>query len=269
MSNSLFKTAIASATTLLISSFFLLANPANANLFVSPLYLKTESEQGQSKGILQIGNTSSQAIRVRLSATAFSYDRDGDFQRLESDSKLEKDLTPYLRYSPREMMIPANSSRRVRLISLLPPSLPDGEYRTAIFAETLQQKTNSQGYKIGFNLSVGSALYVTKGEAKSDINIEKPIYDPVEKKIKILVANDGSATAKGTINWTLKQEDKVVADGQSGGSFLPSSKTNTILNRGTETQIDLTRGKYQLTGEIVWDKLDRQQTSNFDFELEI
>lgn len=188
---------------------------------------------------------------------------------MESDGKLEKDLTPYLRYSPREMVIPAGDSRRVRLISLLPPSLPDGEYRTAIFAETLQEKTNSQGHKIGFNLSVGSALYVTKGEAKSDINIEKPIYDPVEKKIKILVANDGSATAKGTINWTLKQKDRVVADGQSGGSFLPSSKTNTILNRGTETQIDLTRGQYQLTGEIVWDKLDRQQTSNFDFELEI
>ena len=269
MSNSLFKTAIASASTLLISSFFLLANPVKANLFVSPLYLKAESEQGQSKGILQIGNTSNKPIRVRLSATAFNYDLNGDFKRLDSDGKLKKDLTPYLRYSPREMMIPANSSRRVRLISLLPPSLPDGEYRTAIFAETLQERTNSQGYKVGFNISVGSALYVTKGEAKSDIEIEKPIYDPVKKKIKVLVANDGSATAKGTINWTLKQEDKVIASGQSGGSFLPSSKTNTTLNRVADKQIDLTSGQYQLTGEIVWNRLDQQQKSNFDFELEI
>lgn|GEM_PF-3585465 len=55
--------------------------------FVSPLYLKMESEKGQSKGVLPICNTSSQPIRVSLSATAFTYDRDGSFRRLESNGK--------------------------------------------------------------------------------------------------------------------------------------------------------------------------------------
>ena len=167
------------------------------------------------------------------------------------------------------MTIPANSSRRVRVISLLPPSLPEGEYRTAIFAETLQEKTNDRGYEIGFNLSVGSALYVAKGETKAEIKILNPNYNFQQKKLKFLVANNGSATAKGKINWILKQNNKTIASGESGGAFLPDSQTNVVLNRSGKQKIELTPGEYQLEGEIVWDKYDRKTVSDFSLDLEL
>ena len=251
---------------------------AYAGLFLSPMYLKMESQQGQSKGVLQIGNTSSKPIRVRLSATAFTYNENGVFQRRSpqeiansnpSNPSLNHDLTPYLRYSPREMVIPGNSSRRVRLISLLPPSLPVGEYRTAIFAETLQETTNAQGYKVGLNMSIGSALYVAKGEIKPEITVDKTNFDVKNKEIKLLINNTGSATAKGGITWTLKQGKKVISSGESGGSFLPNSQTSIVLNRHKNNQKTLTTGIYQLEGKIVWNEADRKQTSSFNFDLEI
>ncbi len=248
---------------------------AYAGLFLSPMYLKMESQQGQSKGVLQVGNTSSKPIRVRLSVTAFTYNENGVFQRrsseeiVNSNSALAHDLTPYLRYSPREMVIPGNSSRRVRLISLLPPSLPEGEYRTAIFAETLQERTNAQGYKVGLNMSIGSALYVAKGEIKPKITVDRTNFDAKNKKIKLLVNNTGTATAKGSITWTLKKDKKVVYSGESGGSFLPNSQTNIVLNRHKNNQETLTPGIYQLEGKIVWNETDKKQASKFNFALEI
>nr|MDJ0596088.1 hypothetical protein [Pleurocapsa sp. MO_226.B13] len=273
MFNSLISIVTASITTLVISTCCVFVKPVNANLLVSPMYLKLESEKGQSKGVLQVGNTSSKPIRVRLSATAFTYNRRGVFQRLKPNSNLRQDLTPYLRYSPTEMVIPANSYRRVRLISLLPPSLPDGEYRTAIFAETLQEKTNAQGHKVGFNISIGSALYVAKGEIFSDIRVIKSNFDRSNRELQILVANNGNATAKGKINWTLKQDNKTVASGESGGTFLPQSRSNIKLNRHQHPEklnlIDLPQGNYQLEGEIIWEKSDKQKQSNFSFDLKI
>lgn len=256
-----------------INIFSLISKPAHAGLFLSPMYLKMESEQGQSKGVLQIGNTSAKSIRVRLSATAFTYNKNGLFRRRansEGDNRpLEKDLTPYLRYSPQEMVIPANSSRRIRLISLLPPSLPEGEYRTAIFAETLQEKTNSQGYKVGLNLSIGAALYVAKGELEPDISITETNFDAKNSKMKLLVTNEGDATAKGKIKWTLKQNNKEIASGESGGSFLPDSQTNIILNPQENQNLDLVPGKYQLEGNVIWDKADEKQVENFNLELKL
>ena len=253
----------------------ILMKPAYGRLFLSPMYLKMESQQGQSKGVLQIGNTSSKPIRVRLSATAFTYNENGVFQRrspqeiANSNPALAHDLTPYLRYSPREMVIPGNSSRRVRLISLLPPSLPDGEYRTAIFAETLQETTNAQGYKVGLNMSIGSALYVAKGEINPEITVDGTNFDAKNKKIKLLVNNTGTATAKGSITWTLKQDKKIVFSGESGGSFLPKSNTNIVLNRHKNNQETLSPCIYQLEGKIVWNEADKKQVSKFDFDLKI
>ena len=276
-----------SIITVLIATWGLIGSglpmkSAYAGLFLSPMYLKMESQQGQSNGVLQVGNTSSKPIRVRLSATAFTYDENGVFQRYSPEEEKEEeeeiansnlslahDLTPYLRYSPREMVIPANSTRRVRLISLLLPSLPEGEYRTAIFAETLQETTNAQGYKVGLNMSIGSALYVTKGEVKPEITVDGTSFDAKNKKIKLLINNTGTATAKGGITWTLKQGKNIIYSGESGGSFLPNSQTNIVLNRHENNQKTLDTGIYQLEGKIVWNEADKKQVSKFNFALEI
>lgn len=244
---------------------------ARAGLFLSPMYLRMESKQGQGKGVLQVANTSSKPIRVRLSVTSFTYDSNGIFKRRNTkergNSSLKNDLTPYLRYSPQEIVIPANSSRRVRLISLLPPSLPEGEYRTAIFAETLQSGSNAQGQKIGFNISIGSALYVEKGDLEPDIEIIKADFDA--QQIELAIANRGTATARGKINWTLKQKGKTIDSGESGGSFLPNSESNIVLNRVQDKKLNLAAGTYQLEGEIVWERSDKEEISSFDFQIEL
>ena len=67
----------------------------------------------------------------------------------------------------------------------------------------------------------------------------------------------------------MKQGKKVVASGESGGSFLPDSQTNVVLNRNQQQKLSLAAGVYQLAGEIVWEHADKQEMSNFDFEIKL
>lgn len=252
----------------ILSGSWFLAKPAFANLFLSPLYLELEAQGGRSKGVIVVGNTSEKPIQVRLSSTAFTYKSDGNFQSLPSGEP--NDLTPYLRYSPREISIPPKSSRQVRLISLLPPNLPKGEYRVAIFAKTLQEVSNSQGYKIAYNTSVGSAIYVRKGDLSPNLNIRTANFNQDNKQLRILVGNSGEATARAKINWYLKQGGNQIAAGTSGGSFLPGSQINILLNRTKETaNLTLQPGSYQLTGEIEWKEKDNKKSFPFNMDLKI
>ena len=67
----------------------------------------------------------------------------------------------------------------------------------------------------------------------------------------------------------MKQGETVVDSGESGGSFLPNSRTNIVLNRDKNKQLNLSPGVYQLEGEITWNQADQKQVSKFNFDLEI
>ena len=60
-----------------------------------------------------------------------------------------------------------------------------------------------------------------------------------------------------------------MSSGESGGSFLPNSQTNIILNRHENNQENFDTGIYQLEGKIVWNEADKKQVSKFNFDLEI
>jgi hypothetical protein len=259
--NKIISTLIVTGLCLIPCGFF--SKIAKANLFVSPIYLELQAEKTQTTGFLQISNQGEKALTIRLS-TAFTYDELGVFQRIPSGG--ENDLTPYIRYAPKELTIPPQSERNIRIAAILPPSLPNGEYRVAIYVETLPENNNPNSqYKVNFVTSIGSAIYVRKGDVAPNLQVEKALFEADNKELRLGIFNQGKATGRAKITWKLLDKNEMIAEGTVGKSFLPQKRMNVLLNSST---LDIESGIYQLVGEIIW-KDGTEKKQPFDVNVEI
>lgn len=237
-----------------------------AGILLKPIFLVVETERGQGKGILTLKNTGSQPLRVRLSADPYTYTEKGEFQRLKPGTQ-NSDLTPYLRFAPQEISIAAYQEQKVRLVSLLPPSLPDGEYRAAVTVENLNNSTQD-GLSVGFSLRLVSLINVHKGELQAKFKTAQANYKPALKHLQLLVHNQGEATARPDIIWTLKQGKTKIASGKTTAVLLAKHKRNIVLNNLEGKDLKLEKGIYQLTGEFLCTQKSQQERIPFQIEMQ-
>ena len=240
---------------------------------MSPLIIETSAERGRAQAIISIENPSNEEIRSRVYAEAFTYNDQG-FQSLESDSS---SLIPYLRYSPRELIIPPQTTRRIRLSTLFPPDLPDGEYRAVIFAErlleTIQINLDDTGETISnsnIKIRIGATFFVRQGDISPNLIVTEASWNPETQKIQILVNNIGQASVYPSINWTLQQGDEVIAnDTLQRTGIIAETERNFILNYILEEGQTLPSGDYQLVGELFWGDYENPDTVPFNLDLTI
>jgi P pilus assembly chaperone PapD len=241
----------------LTTAVVLVTTVAHANLSISPLVIELDSRQGQAQGTITVGNSGSEAFRARSYAVPFTYDRETGFQQLR---QTPTDLTSYLQFSPPEVSVPGVDKRRVRFITRLAPSLPDGEYRAMIFTETLTPIAPPEVVTSGettFTTTIvprlGVAVYVRKGKLSPKLTVEGLRFDAQQQQPQLLVKNAGKATAIVTSEWAIKQGERVVRKGfvqdttviAEGDRYvkvaLPNPETNTLQP-----------GEYQLQGNLLW-----------------
>ncbi len=251
---------------LVLSTCTSFSGSAIAQVKVSPLIIEAKAERGQAKDIISITNNSDKPSRVRVYAEPFTYSRNTGFKTLPPKSP--NDLTPYLQFSPRELNIEPGQTRKVRVISRLAPNLPDGEYRAVVFNESLNQSNNGDK---GVNIAtvIGVTLYVKKGNIAPKLAVDSASFEPIKKKIKLLVKNQGKASAISDINWTLKLAGKVISKGIVDDAVLiAEGERNFELKFADENERNLTSGIYQLSGELVWGQNSKnKQTFNVNFTI--
>lgn len=234
-----------------LSAAFLLSSTALAQLGASPLIIEAETNRGQAQTMINVINSGDTPLRARIYTEPFTYDRDKGFQTLPSDTN---DLSPYLQFSPRELTIPPGVTRRVRLRAILAPSLPDGEYRTAVFAETLKESVNGSGKNVGVITRVATTVYIRKGDVSPNLTVDSAEFNANQKTIHLLVENIGDASVRLGANWQLKQGERIIQTGESvPTAIVAQSDRNLILNNHPESEpLALLPGNYQLTGELIW-----------------
>lgn len=204
-------------SSIFLSALVLFPSTAKAQMSVSPMVIEAKAERGQAQGIITISNTSNAPSRVRIYAEPFTYSRDTGFKTLPSSPN---DLTKYLQFSPRELTIKPGESRRVRIISRLAPSLPDGEYRAVVFNETLTDAKDSVGNNVSLVARIGVTLYVRKGNLSPNLAVNDANFNPQQKQIQLLIFNSGKATARPSVNWMLRRGDTVIKTGQVDASAV-------------------------------------------------
>lgn len=260
------KVLARSASGLLLAATCLLGGQAQANIALEPLIISTQSERGQAASTLTLRNTSAEPLRVRVYSQPFTYNADG-FEGLEESLN---DLSPYLQFSPRELLIPPGGERQVRLIARLPESLPAGEYRATLFTETLIQSTDESDIVVNLEARIGATFYVQQGETAPEITIANASWNGDTDQIQLRVTNSGNATVFPKTNWTLLQNGAAVASGNvDRTTVIAEGERNILLEYPGEGNAPLPAGQYQLTGELTWGEGSEQVSIPFDFPLSI
>ncbi|WP_448571071.1 hypothetical protein [Trichothermofontia sp.] len=258
--------------TSLAVGLLLCPGAALAQMSLSPLVLQTTARRGEAQGVLNVTNVTDQVFRARVYAEPFTY-TDSGFQTLQPGEAMG-DLTPYLQFSPTELVVPPGATRRIRLISHFPPNLAEGEYRAVIFTEALQGDnltevaTDNTTYTVSIKARIGATFYVYQGDLSPALSVEGASWNAERQAMQLLVKNGGGASERPRINWTLKQGGTTIATGtvpESG--VIAQTQRQILLPYPAPDQAPPKAGEYQLLGELVWIAADRTRTVPFNVNL--
>ncbi|MEM7063606.1 MAG: P pilus assembly protein, chaperone PapD [Cyanobacteria bacterium P01_B01_bin.77] len=230
------------------------------------MVLQTEVSRGQAQSVLTVKNPTDQPVRVRVYAQPFTYEREAGFTVLTED---DDDLTPYLQFSPREFVIPAGQNQRVRLLGLLPPSLPEPEYRAVVFTEVLLEEEPSAGFTSSIQTRIGSTVYFRQSDSDAELSVDSAEWNTENSQIQLLVNNNGSATARPDAKWTLIYDGQTMAEGNSGNTTVIAGQDRLLQLNHDQTTSELSPGNYELTGELVWRYGTEQHSQPFSTTFSI
>ncbi|MDB9458751.1 P pilus assembly protein, chaperone PapD [Dolichospermum circinale CS-545/17] len=239
---------------------------AYGQLSVSPLTIQRKAESGQARGVINISNNSNKPYRARVLLSPFTYNREG-LQVLQSSPN---DLTPYLTFSPRELVIAPGQQRSIRFNTRLLPSLPQGEYRSLFSVEELEDNSSNSGANTGNQVSIAvniaATIYVINGDFVPKLGIEKVVYDGHKKQIRLLVNNTGEATTRAKTEWNLSQDGKTVNSGKVEETTIIAKGERYIQISYPLQGKTLTPGNYQLSGKLSW---NAKNAENLPFNLNL
>ncbi|AMA10149.1 hypothetical protein [Picosynechococcus sp. PCC 73109] len=248
----------------LCSLALLLPLPLNAQVQVSPMVIKTETSQGMANGVISLTNQGTQSQRVRLSAESFTYTRTG-FATAESDPY---DLSPYLMFSPRELVLEPGQTRRVRLITRMLPSTANGEYRSVIFAEPLRERDEAGG-GLSIRARVGVTVYVKHGQVNFALTPVEASYDPTKQEFQLLVSNPSNGTVQSKGTWTLSQNDQPLLQADIDQRTVIAGGDRLFPLELPPDRTNLPAGTYQVAGQLQWSESGAVTTTPFSFDVTV
>jgi P pilus assembly chaperone PapD len=235
---------------LLANSFFLF--PANAQQYtISPLVTITEAKGGQARGSITVINRGNEPLRMRVYAESFTYDRQKGFVFTAQD---DRSAAPYLQFSPRELEIPPGVTRNIRVGIALPNNLPNREYRVAIFVEDLKEnnvRANGSNNILSIKTRVAAVFFFSKGNSTVDVQARTAIWDATNKKISILLENQGTRSSYPNVIWRIEQNGKEIANDSLRGVIVQSQNSREVGLQTNGKPVSLASGEYIISGTII------------------
>lgn len=249
----------------IITSIFISEVTKAQSLRVTPLIIETQAKRGRARELIELTNTGNTTFRARIYTSPFTYNRKG----IETLQSSPHDLTPYLTFSPRELVIEPNQTRTIRLSAKFLPSVPDREYRVLLYADQLDEINQSHPVKsVSIKTRLGITVYVRKGNLMPNLQVQQAIYNPVKKQIQLLVNNQGSATTRPKTQWKLTQSKQEIAAGKIEETTIISGGDRDITIPYSISEKILKLGNYQLSGQLDW-SFPQTGTLNFNIPLNI
>jgi hypothetical protein len=219
------------------------------SITVSPLVTITKLQGSQARASFSVTNSGTVQLRARIYADDFDYDRETGFEKIAPHAN---SASPYLQFSPKEVVVPPGVTRTVRLNITIPPSKPDGEYRVSVFTQDLTERKITDGKTRNITIvrpQIASIFFITKGNGTPKLSGSSVSWNSGTQKPRLTLKNEGQASAYPEINWTLKQGNTEVASNKIQGMVLQASRERANdLNIPPQTKLAL--GNYMLVGEI-------------------
>ena len=126
-----------------------MASVVQADIAVKPANMVISLENGRPAGRFVIANNGEIEERFRIRATHFTYSESGALQVVPPD---ERSLAPWVKFNPKEFVLPPNSKRAVRFVIVPGANLQVGEYWGAMELESLDYQEASSSDGAGRNI---------------------------------------------------------------------------------------------------------------------
>jgi P pilus assembly chaperone PapD len=244
------------------------AGSAQAQIGISPMIIEVQENGGQSQATINVINNTNSPFRARVYAESFTYDKDKGFNTIPQNTE---SLVPYLKFSPRELNVPAGVTRRIRLNVQLPADLPAGEYRSAIFTENLeeQKQTDKKGLMTTIATRIGVVMFVRKGDSSPKVTITTAEWNPATSQISVNMNNTGKASAYPEVNWTLTQAGKTIKAGVANPTGIVANGDRLVRIDIPKQELKLNPGKYQLSGNLSLGEKENKTMIPFSVDVNI
>lgn len=238
-----------SLTIVTVTTMTLFAGSARSQIRVEPMVIESTASQGQAQGTIAVTNPSNEAFRARIYAHPFTYNLSG-IEILES---APTDLSPYLIFSPREIVVEPGQTRNIRVVARLLPSMSDGEYRAILYTEKLIE-TDGSTSNVSIVPRIGTTMYVRQGEVEPNVAVTEATVDAETAALNLRVTNTGDASFRSQPQWTLSQNDEVVAEGLAPKyTVIAQGERNITIDYQSAGLAELTPGTYTLSGDLLWE----------------
>ncbi|PSB56918.1 hypothetical protein [Chamaesiphon polymorphus] len=219
------------------------------SITVSPVVTLSQLQGSQSRSTFSVTNRGTIPIRTRIYAQDFDYDKDKGYVKIANHPN---SASPFLQFSPKELTIAPGVTRDVRLNITIPPSQPDGEYRVAIFTEDLTERKitdPNQKFVTIIRPQIASLFFVTKGNVTPQLSAVSVGWNNQNKSPRLVLKNQGQASAYPTINWQIEQGGKSIVNSEVRGVIVQTGKERAI-DLKLDEKTKLAPGQYKLVGKI-------------------
>jgi P pilus assembly chaperone PapD len=220
---------------------------------VTPMVNAIKLKNGQAKTSIIVTNTSNEPFRARVFLENFKMDETG-YVALPRDAA--NGAATYVQFSPKELDLAPGVSRTIRVTVSLPPSVADGEYRTALVTEDLKERkiVSQEGNTTVVKLRLAAALLLQKGNVSPQLSVTSGGWHRDKNLPTISYRNSGSGSAISTIDWSLTQGGKAIKSGRAEAiTMLGNSEKAVVIPIGdNRTKQNIAAGSYQLEGRVIY-----------------
>lgn len=134
-----------------------------------------------------------------------------------------------VRYAPRRIVVPANTSQQLRLLLRTPPNLPDGEYRSHLFINTEkladEKSSSGKGNSVTLTAKPGVTIpvFVRKGSLSYEISFARLSAIDSGSHIDVAYAlnRDGNKSVYGRM--------EIICNHKSSNSYILRSIKNLAI----------------------------------------
>ncbi|MDX9862166.1 MAG: fimbria/pilus periplasmic chaperone [Rhodospirillales bacterium] len=113
------------------------------DLIVTPTRLVLEGRNATDQ--VMLSNRGAETATFRISLTLLAMDEDGNLNEVETPPEGMRAASDFVRFAPRQVVIPPGGAQVVRLTLRKPQDLADGEYRTHLFMRAVPPENRGTG----------------------------------------------------------------------------------------------------------------------------
>lgn len=241
-----------SFTLALSISLLLLPSPASADLLISPQRAMLDAKT--SNVTIHLNNPGSVTRSYRLEWVERQLREDGTLEILESGSN-PRSIANMVRFSPRQVTVPAGKTQTIRLDYRPPAGLAPGEYRSHLLIRQESPETSAQSegreegitFQIEALMSFTLPIFVRHGEGNSAAQITGVQPTTVERNgmkepaLNVTLTRDGNFSTYGqlVVYQQMQANSPVEEIGKAGGVaiYTEVNKQQRVISLKPGTQL--------------------------------